>query len=301
MVVMSNDYNLLRLLLVLNETRQTVQAAKALNVSQPTISVMLKKLREQFNDELFVRSKTQLEPTPKCLTIIAKLPDLLEQMEQLYLDAEVWNIADMSGELKLLLPSPLMAVIGAPLIGKLTKLAPKLTVECAHWGHNAVQLLERDPKAWGISYLPMDTNKVLYQRDLGYDKFMLIMRKGHPLQDNTLTEVLNYPICVNTIPGYTEPSKAEMLIKKYDLDGHINLRCSDMSMMLKLVKDSDFICVATEKCATVLGNDYRYEGLPKELYKDTFRRSYALFTHQRNRHNPLTDWLEHEILALMNQ
>ncbi len=300
MVVMSKDYNLLRLLLVLNETRQTVLAAKTLNVSQPTISVMLKKLREQFSDELFVRSKTQLEPTPKCLTLIAKLPELLEQLEQLYLDEEAWNIADMSGELKLLLPSPLMAVIGAPLIGQLTHLAPGLTVECAHWGHNAVQLLERDPKAWGISYLPMDTNKVLYQQDLGYDKFMLIMRKNHPLHDNALTEVSKYPICINTIPGYTEPSKAEMLIKKYALSAHINLRSSDMSMMLRLVKESDYICVATEKCANVLGDDYRYEALPKELYKDTFRRSYALFTHQRNRHNPFTGWLEKEILALMN-
>ena len=40
-------------------------AAKALNVSQPTISSSLGKLREILQDELFVRSGNGMQPTPR--------------------------------------------------------------------------------------------------------------------------------------------------------------------------------------------------------------------------------------------
>ncbi|MEZ9702759.1 LysR family transcriptional regulator [Vibrio sp. 10N.261.46.E12] len=105
---MTRDLNLLRLILVLNETRQTVSAAKALNVSQPTISVMLRKLREQFDDELFVRDKARLEPTPKCLKLIETLPLLLEQLDNLYIPNEEWDLEDLRGEVQIMLPSPLL-------------------------------------------------------------------------------------------------------------------------------------------------------------------------------------------------
>lgn len=295
---MTKDLNLLRLILILNETRQTTTAAKAMNVSQPTISVMLKKLRQQFNDELFVRDKNTLEPTAKCQQLLSELPQLLANLEELYVDQEAWSIDKLQGEIKLLLPPALMEVVAAPLIAKILSLNPQLTIECSTWGKDAVQTLERNKASWGVSYLPMETNKNIVQRPLGYDKFVLIMRQDHPLQSTELEQVLSYPIGINIIPGYIEPSKAEMLIKKYQLDKHISLRSSDMGMMLALLKNSDFICVTSEKYAQQLPLDYRYEVLPTALIKDTFRRQFALFTHQRNHYAPFTKWLYEEILAL---
>ncbi|MGR5543348.1 LysR family transcriptional regulator, partial [Vibrio campbellii] len=78
------DYNLLKLLVTLYETRQTVATARKLNISQPTVSVMLKKLREQFSDELFVRHNNLLEPTQKCTSLVSKIPTLLDQLDALY-------------------------------------------------------------------------------------------------------------------------------------------------------------------------------------------------------------------------
>ncbi len=296
---MIKDLNLLRLLLVLAETRQTVAAAKELNISQPSVSVMLRKLREQFNDELFIRDKNRLKLTPKCEQLAAQIPALLEQLDDLYSDDETWEIGNMSGEIKLFFPTQLMAVVAAPLINKLTTLAPKVTVECLHWGSNTVAKLESQSNAWGVTYLPMDSNKTLYQKDLGYDKFILIMRKEHPLKSNQLNEVIRYPFCTNFIPGQTEPSRTEMLIKKHNLDKHINLRSNDMSMILKLLSISNYISSTSEKFLNILPDNYRYESLPPELLHDTFCRQFALLTHQRNRHDPFTHWLEKEVSLIM--
>ncbi|WP_135442130.1 LysR family transcriptional regulator [Vibrio tasmaniensis] len=296
---MTKDLNLLRLILVLNETRQTVTAAKALNVSQPTISVMLRKLREQFDDELFVRDKAKLEPTPKCLELIETLPLLLEQLDNLYIPSEEWGLEDLRGEVQIMLPSPLLVPVGVPLIKKLTKEAPQVTFQCSPWLDNGVQSLETNRTCWGVSYLPMDVNKTLTERPVGFDKFMLVLRADHPVQSNALEDVLKYPLCINMIPGYIQPSKTEMLIKKYDLDKHIALRSNNMNLMLEIVKDSDFIYITSTKCRYLLDHAYRCIELPPELLKDTYRRELALFTHQANRNNPFTDWLQKEITSII--
>ncbi|PMH07781.1 LysR family transcriptional regulator [Vibrio splendidus] len=297
---MTKDLNLLRLILVLNETRQTVTAAKALNVSQPTISVMLRKLREQFDDELFVRDKAKLEPTPKCLELIETLPLLLEQLDNLYIPSEEWGLEDLRGEVQIMLPSPLLVPVGVPLIKKLTKEAPQVTFQCSPWLDNGVQSLETNRTCWGVSYLPMDVNKTLTERPVGFDKFMLVLRADHPVQGNALEDVLKYPLCINMIPGYIQPSKTEMLIKKYDLDKHIALRSNNMNLMLEIVKDSDFIYITSTKCRYLLDQSYRSIELPPELLKDTYRRELALFTHQANRNNPFTDWLQKEITSIIH-
>ena len=67
----NKDLNLLKLLIILNEERQTILAAKRMNLSQPTISIMLKKLRDQFDDPLFIRDKNNLIPTVKCAHILS--------------------------------------------------------------------------------------------------------------------------------------------------------------------------------------------------------------------------------------
>jgi DNA-binding transcriptional LysR family regulator len=292
---MRKDLNLLRVLLVINETRQTVLAAKQLNVSQPTISVMLRKLRTQFKDQLFIREQNKLEPTPKCQILLKQIPGLLEQCEALYTDVSEWKIEDLNTEIYLMFPPSLMALLAAPLINKLTTLAPNITINCYQWGETGVHSLETKANSWGVCYLPLETNKNIFQKNIGEDRFALLMRKGHPLKSNQLADVLEYPICINTIPGYIEPSKAEMLVKKYALDKRINVRTSDMSMMLKLVSETDYIGVLTEKYAKILPDNYRSELLPPELYKDTFRRELCLLTHQRNKNDPLTEWLYTEI------
>lgn len=298
---MNKDYNLLQLLVILHQTRQTVAAAKKLNISQPTVSIMLKKLREQFGDELFVRNKNQLEPTEKCEALVEKIPALLDQIDELYTDDKQWHISQMQGEITLMLPSTLMAPLAAPLLATLTAQAPKLTVSCHPWSDRSIHSLEHNRGYWGVSYLPMETNKNVVQKPLPDDRFMLVTRADHPLKTSQLADVLDYPLCVSVIPGYIEASKVEMLLKKYKIDKKISVRCSDSSLMLELICQSNCIGVMSEKNRPLLDQRLRALPLPSELYKDTFRREAALCCHLRDRHAPFTQWLFDHITAIMEK
>lgn len=57
------DLNLLLVFSTLCRERNTTRAGEALGLSQPAISHALARLREQFNDPLFVRASRGLVPT----------------------------------------------------------------------------------------------------------------------------------------------------------------------------------------------------------------------------------------------
>src|SRR5687768_4061368 len=64
------DLNLLRVLVALGEKRSVSGAALKLQRSQPAVSASLARLREFFNDPLFVRTGNSMEPTPRAIGLI---------------------------------------------------------------------------------------------------------------------------------------------------------------------------------------------------------------------------------------
>lgn len=77
------DLNLLRVLNALLDERSVSKAAVSLGYTQPTVSGMLKRLRDVFGDPLFVRTQRGLLPTPHALSLEAPLKQLLTDGERL--------------------------------------------------------------------------------------------------------------------------------------------------------------------------------------------------------------------------
>lgn len=77
------DLNLMPVLQAIFEAGSLSKAAVALGVSQPALSQSLRKLREHFGDELFVRSGKVLQPTPRMLALQPMVARLLRDAEML--------------------------------------------------------------------------------------------------------------------------------------------------------------------------------------------------------------------------
>ncbi len=65
------DLNLLVVLDTLYEEQSVTRAAERLALTQPTVSGMLKRLREIFGDELFIRTSNGIIPTPRADALAA--------------------------------------------------------------------------------------------------------------------------------------------------------------------------------------------------------------------------------------
>src|SRR5215510_5184794 len=77
------DLNLLIVLDALLDERSVTRAAARLGYTQPTISGMLKRLRDLFGDPLFVRTQRGLLPTPHAQALAAPLKQLLADGQRL--------------------------------------------------------------------------------------------------------------------------------------------------------------------------------------------------------------------------
>jgi DNA-binding transcriptional LysR family regulator len=77
------DLNLLAVLDALLNERNVTRAAARLGYTQPTISGMLRRLRDLFGDPLFVRTQRGLLPTPRAQALTVPLKQLLADSQRL--------------------------------------------------------------------------------------------------------------------------------------------------------------------------------------------------------------------------
>ncbi|OBX34743.1 HTH-type transcriptional regulator LeuO [Halomonas elongata] len=77
----SLDLNLVRVFVTLFDARSVTLAAERLHVTQPSVSYALSRLRDLFDDRLFIRSREGMEPTFTAMQIYPSLRDSLAQID----------------------------------------------------------------------------------------------------------------------------------------------------------------------------------------------------------------------------
>lgn len=96
--VSSKDLNLLVVFNTVWEERNLARVADRLCLSQPAISHSLRKLREQFNDQLFVRSAKGVTPTDFAINIAPKVSQLINSASELYSPQETFSPEKVKGD-----------------------------------------------------------------------------------------------------------------------------------------------------------------------------------------------------------
>jgi len=118
------DLNLLRVLVAIHRTGSVTLAGKALALSQPATSNALARLRDFFEDQLFVRAPAGLKPTRLCEQLAPAVMAQLSSMESLVTGHEEFDpgLSKMHWQLSL---SDLGEMLFLPgLAGELRKQAP---------------------------------------------------------------------------------------------------------------------------------------------------------------------------------
>jgi DNA-binding transcriptional LysR family regulator len=80
-VLLGIDLNLLLTFLVVFRERNVSEAARHLRVTQPAVSGSLVRLRQCFDDPLFLRRNRKMQPTAKAQEIAETLLPAMQQIE----------------------------------------------------------------------------------------------------------------------------------------------------------------------------------------------------------------------------
>jgi LysR family hydrogen peroxide-inducible transcriptional activator len=166
-------------LIALGEHRNFVKAADACFVTQPTLSMQMKKLEEELGILLFDRSKQPIEPThigSKIITQARKIYNETAQIETILKDFT----GDVSGSLKIgILPTIANSLI-PHLISQVAQKYPdlKLTIK-EGLTHEIVADLEQNRLDVGIVSTPLH-NGNLIENQLYVEKFRIYAHPKHP-------------------------------------------------------------------------------------------------------------------------
>ncbi|RPH62439.1 MAG: LysR family transcriptional regulator, partial [Burkholderiales bacterium] len=95
------DLNLLRVLVAIDRCRSVTEAGRRLALSQPATSNALARLREAFDDPLFVRGAGGLMPTPLAERIVPVVAQHLESLEAALTEPDAFDPMSSSADWRL--------------------------------------------------------------------------------------------------------------------------------------------------------------------------------------------------------
>lgn len=156
------------------------RAAESCHVSQPTLSMQLKKLEETLGVQLFERSNKQVMLTPVGAGIVDRARRILEEVEAMHELAQL-HIDPLAGEVKLGLFPTLAPYLLPGLMPSMAQCLPKLSVLLVEdKTPELIHKLEAGEIDAALLAMPVPSDALVHTR-LFDEPFMLAVSSSHPL------------------------------------------------------------------------------------------------------------------------
>lgn len=181
------EISLLRFLVAFAEEGNASQAARKLGLSQPSASHALKKLRKFFDDPLLVRAGKGMVPTPRSKELALDAAEILQGLQRLGMPKGQFDPAGFDGQFVVSAPEYLEHLLCPVLIAELQKVSPKshLLVRPPD-PERADKLLESGAIDLRLGFVG-DPSADMRSRALYTERFVCLMRRGHPAARNEFT------------------------------------------------------------------------------------------------------------------
>lgn len=188
------DLKLLTALEILLEERHVGRAATRMNLSQSAMSRVLNRLRELFDDPLFIRTSTQMYPTTRALALEGPLKSTLEQLNNLFqqqcftpaTSERCFRIQTTNYQAQAYIPAVAEAFYQA---------APNAQLDIVALQENSLLNQPMNTSDLVLCSGQYNVPPGFHRKHLGRESFRCIMAKNHPLANKdtlTLDDYLNY-------------------------------------------------------------------------------------------------------------
>lgn len=189
MPIHSPDLNLLPIAFALYDELNVSRAARLLGMSQPAVSMALRRLRETFNDPLFIRVPTGIAPTPRAHDLVRFARPLVQRLQEDLLKGETFDPATSTRTFTLAL-SDVGEMAFLPWVMESLRLQAPLcairsvSLPTAQLAHE----LEKGEIDVAIGYFPaLAQQKNFRQLRVDSQRFACLMRADHPLRSHRLS------------------------------------------------------------------------------------------------------------------
>jgi DNA-binding transcriptional LysR family regulator len=182
------DLNLLPILVALYDELSVSGAGRRLGMSQPSVSKVLRRLRETFGDQLFVRGPSGFVSTPRAHVIVRAVRPHLEKLQDDLLREEDFQPRTSMRPITLAVSDIAEMTFLPAVLAHLRRNAPKCPVTTVLQGDDDLAIgLEGGEIDIAAGYHPALSRRNFRKRLLRQHAFACLMRAGHALSGPRLT------------------------------------------------------------------------------------------------------------------
>ena len=296
------DLNLLVALEALLEERNVSRAAERLFVTQSAMSKTLGRLRELFDDPLFIRQASGMVPTPRAEQLSERLPQVLQAVQAMVAPSK-FDPLTYDSKVRLLVEGHMGVWLIPRLLERLADTAPQALLRSTSSADSPLELL-----ASGELDFVLQGERQTYPPEyrlttLGYAPPRILARSGHPLEGKELTweMLLQYPQVQLLIPELKEirfhaPEDSSFVQRNADLVPR--LRTDHLYTAINVVLNSDYLFPAPPLFMDE--NDISRGLIALPMPEDEeLSISYVLVWHERVAHSLAHQFLREEILQVI--
>ena len=286
------DLNLFKAFDVIYTEKNLTKAGEVLGITQPAVSNALSRLREMFNDELFIRSSKGMLPTPVAQDIIGDIREALGLMNKTISQTDSFDPLTSEITFKVSIGDSSEYRLLPLLIKELTKQAPHITVESFLIPRKDTPL---ELSAGNVDFCidpPVHSDLSLRHQKIYEDDYVLIVRKGHPITQKKKITMEDY-LALSHMHVSNRKSGiglVDMALNKLGLSRKISLRSQNFLVAPYVIERSDITITTTKGFA-------KHPGL--EIIKLPFSIDpivLHLYWHESKDNDPSNQWMRELML-----
>ncbi len=293
------DLALLELFDSVYRLRNLTRAGAQLGLSQPAVSRGLARLRDAYDDALFVRQQRGVLPTPFADELAKPLADALALVHSTAerhrfdpsSDRRCFRIAMSDIGERFFMPR---------LIGHLAHAAPCVTVEgVPQTGPELTAALESGDVDLVSGYLPA-LGKQVHQQRLFRERFVYIARTNHPRVSGALhREQLRELPHVLACPGTPHAAAVERALAGPRARATVVLRVRSFLCIAPIVAQTDLVAAIPSNLASMVAPALNLQCIEAPLQLPGFDVSIAW--HDRYHRDPAVEWLRRQFVDLFRE
>lgn len=293
------DLNLLVTLEVLLTERSVTRAAARLNLSQPSVSIQLAKLREIYHDPLLLPGSRGMLPTARALGLLTPLRQTLADLGHLVAPERPFDplLAEMTWQL---------AAADAAEYAILLPMLPKLRLAAPQ---SRLAIREASPKNMSrdladsvidLGFLAREEAPAeLRHRQLFHENYLLVGRHDHPLLQTppSLEQFCQLEFVMVSQDGGGFRTQIDTLLEAQGLTRRVVMSLPHFLFIPTLLAKSDMVAMLPSRMLGDLLGSLRTCPVPLELPGYDM----VMVWHERSHLDPAHSWLREQVVAALEQ
>lgn len=246
------DLNLLVAFHAMVEQRQVTRAGETIGLSQPAMSAALARLRRLFDDPLFVKIGTRMQPTPRALELAEPVRRIVETVNGELLQRAGFDPLNTERTFTILTPDVGEVNFLPKLMSRLGQLAPRARLRAITRPRlAAAEAMEAGVADLAVGYFPDLQKAGFYQQKLFESSHVCLVRRGHPQVGDKLTmrEYLQLSHAVVRPDG--REHVFEQVLNQRGIRRRVALELSHFMSLLPILESSDLVATVPHDLAEV--------------------------------------------------